>query len=479
MGVASSKKLLESVSIPEDYVDQLVQEFAYDPIRLPLTNDPAQVLYNRRTLENIWDAKHEALNPFTRLPFNISDAIPQAELRQQMCQYVVSNASLHVISDYTKVLSERDMKNLLNQLVSDYKSLINAEKARKRKSQKNHCWKALWQRFNLLRLYCQYRAENRELFSSIRGYKWLYQVITEELFYLCRNYYSSCDDAKEVCKEVARFLDVIGLNDSDLAKAPEDFRWGSVHILSDLATECDYVKVQSMVLRIYRRIFSDSDLGHKKVFCSCTVCVALYMLGGRENVSDISNEDLYNGMEILNAAWLQNKSLCISEFDYVDIIVNVVNLCICRLKDLHDAAIADREKPHYCDELDKNEKNIYLITIALNQGLWLINSILTVTSYEDKEEFFWESKQKLQDLDIVSIIVRLVRLALAGFKYLWASHVEFGLSIVAAHYGGRGDIRRDEVALVFGDFLRSNSVDTYGPLVKVLLQNVLSDIKAV
>ena len=65
----------ESTRIPEEYVDMLVQEFAYDPIRLPLAEDPAQVLYNRRTLETIWDAKHDAVNPFTRQPFDISCAI--------------------------------------------------------------------------------------------------------------------------------------------------------------------------------------------------------------------------------------------------------------------------------------------------------------------------------------------------------------------------------------------------------------------
>ena len=39
----------ESNRIPEEYVDMLVQEFAYDPIRLPLAEDPAQVLYNHTT----------------------------------------------------------------------------------------------------------------------------------------------------------------------------------------------------------------------------------------------------------------------------------------------------------------------------------------------------------------------------------------------------------------------------------------------
>ena len=159
---------MEIASIPEEYFDSLVQEFSYDPVRLPITKDPTQVLYNRGTLETIWDMKHEVVNPFTRQPFDISDAIPQAELRQQMCQYIASNRgltpSLQVIPDYTKVLS---------------KCLIIAQKSKMSKSQKEQYRKALWQRFNLLRLHCQYRAENRELFSSIRGYDSLKQVVTE------------------------------------------------------------------------------------------------------------------------------------------------------------------------------------------------------------------------------------------------------------------------------------------------------------
>ena len=77
--------------IPEEFVDDLLNEFAYDPLRLPVTEDPAQMLYNRRTLEKIWDSEHNALNPFTRQPFDNSHAIPQIELRQQMSEYIFKN----------------------------------------------------------------------------------------------------------------------------------------------------------------------------------------------------------------------------------------------------------------------------------------------------------------------------------------------------------------------------------------------------
>jgi hypothetical protein len=99
----------KSFSIPEEFVDTLVNEFAYDPIRLPLRDDPAQVLYNRRTLEKIWDTEHSVVNPYTRQPFDISYAIPQIKMRQQMRQYIENNQSLckslgvTVISDYTKM----------------------------------------------------------------------------------------------------------------------------------------------------------------------------------------------------------------------------------------------------------------------------------------------------------------------------------------------------------------------------------------
>jgi hypothetical protein len=60
-------------------------------------------------------------------------------------------------------------------------------------------------------------------------------------FDLNRDYYSSCDDAKEVCKKVAQVVDVISLKDIALEKVPENFIWAVVRILSDLAAECEHV----------------------------------------------------------------------------------------------------------------------------------------------------------------------------------------------------------------------------------------------
>ena len=77
VGPRMSKMGSVSVSVSEEYVDLLLQEFAYDPVRLQRTEDPAQILYNRKTLEIIWDAKHEALNPYTRHPLTSVMSFPR------------------------------------------------------------------------------------------------------------------------------------------------------------------------------------------------------------------------------------------------------------------------------------------------------------------------------------------------------------------------------------------------------------------
>jgi hypothetical protein len=91
---------MASHGVPEEYLDVMFQEFAYDPIRLPYAEDPAQLLYNSRTLETIWVTKHEAVNPYT---FNIKNVIPQTELREEMHRYITKNRipGLQVIPDYT------------------------------------------------------------------------------------------------------------------------------------------------------------------------------------------------------------------------------------------------------------------------------------------------------------------------------------------------------------------------------------------
>lgn len=441
-------------SIPEEYVDILVQEFAYDPIRLCATEDPAQVLYNRRTLETIWDTKYEAVNPFTRQPFDINNSIPQAELRKQMREYVLRNPSLQVIPDYSKVLRETEMKNLLNELISEYEHLINATKSKKRKRQpEEDIWKPVWQRFNLLRLYCQHSAENRELFCSIKGYEFLYGVITEKLLQLCCRYHS-CDDAKEVGKEVARIVDVIGLEESDLRTAPESFLWTLVHILCYLGDNCNYIKIHSTILRIFCRIFHDSNIDCKKVLCSCVVQMALYVLERCDNSEGISNEDLYNGISVLKSAWLKNSvsfhlhnSSKLPD-DLIDIIVKVAQISISRLKDLNVATNNHRED-------DEKAKNINLVSIALERVLCLINLTVTVTPYDSgRRDLFCWCKRKLEISGIREVIVGLVELVLAGYRCLQgSSQLQFAINIAATLQRDKGIVR------VFTRFRRSGILD--------------------
>ena len=38
-------------------------DFVYDPMRLPIDQDPTQHIYNRKTLETIWETTHHAEIP--------------------------------------------------------------------------------------------------------------------------------------------------------------------------------------------------------------------------------------------------------------------------------------------------------------------------------------------------------------------------------------------------------------------------------
>ena len=86
-----------------------------------------------------------------------------------------------------------------------------------------------------------------ETFASIRGYEYLFTVIGDALLNLCREYYLFCDYAKEVCRELATIVDIIGLKANDLVTLPETSVAAFIHILNDLA-ESELLKIQSMVL---------------------------------------------------------------------------------------------------------------------------------------------------------------------------------------------------------------------------------------
>jgi len=75
-------------------MDIISGEFAYYLVRLPIEQEPTQAFYNRKTLESIWETKHQAPNPYTRQWFEMKSVIPQTELRREMEHYI----ELHKIS---------------------------------------------------------------------------------------------------------------------------------------------------------------------------------------------------------------------------------------------------------------------------------------------------------------------------------------------------------------------------------------------
>lgn len=131
-------------------------------------------------------------------------------------------------------------------------------------------------------------------------------VLNGQFSLLCSHQFSGADILKELCK----IVNVIGLKDNNLP--PELFLMIAT-ALCPLVTRCDQVKIQGMVLRIFRGMFYDfnieilstSTLDH---FCSLIVHTTLRMLE-RENLIDIANEDLYNEMEILKAAWMKYRMI--------------------------------------------------------------------------------------------------------------------------------------------------------------------------
>lgn len=490
-------KMESDRGFPDEFVDTLVQDFAYDPIRLSMEEDPVQMLYDRKTLERIWDTKHDAVNPYTLQPFNISNAVPQVELRQQMSQYILENRSrtltldLDVIPDYTAVLSTIDMKKLLSELRICYEDLdshcstaIAQEKTGNMEEEKY--WKALWKKLNLLRLYCEYRPENRETFSSIKGYEYFFKVVSEPLLVLCREYYSVCDYIKEVFREAARIVDIIGVKYIDLQSVPEKSVCAFVHMLTHLA-ELEYLKIQSMVLRIYSQLFFGSinyllgsiSVQRSDIFCNRVVETVFYLLS-RENVPDITNEDLYNGMLTLKAGWIKNANLVLDSGQYVDVLVNMVIICVSRLETLHADAVRHAKSRSHNTGNDQTI-NIHKISTALYQGLSLIDWLIDrwVTDNLNGGHSFADQKARLQTLDIVKEIIRMVKLDLSGFKLMEPSHFHFGLNIARALFkqGGFNVISKKDVE-IFRKFLKSNDVKKYGNQVKILLQGFIRDADA-
>jgi hypothetical protein len=130
---------------------------------------------------------------------------------------------------------------------------------------------------------------------------------------------------------VARIVDIVGLKQMDLLKIPENF----VPILSNLG-QSKYLKIQSMVLNIYCQMFyyniDDPLLNEGGAILPCVIQTALELLGRRNSRDEIIDEDLHNGMAILQAAWIVEEPHFTHFHNYVDVLVNVIILCISRYR---------------------------------------------------------------------------------------------------------------------------------------------------
>ena len=103
---------------------------------------------------------------------------------------------------------------------------------------KKQYWLTIWKKINLLRLCCQFHEQNIQTFRSLRGFTYFKRLIS----------YVDCilksdqleDDIKElgfldVCNEIMRAIDVIGLRTSNIEeKSSMIIFWGVFNFFTNL-----------------------------------------------------------------------------------------------------------------------------------------------------------------------------------------------------------------------------------------------------
>ena len=366
----------------EKYMDMITGELAYDPVRLPVEQDIAQALYNRKTLETIWETNHEAQNPYTRQWFDMKSVIPQTELRREMAHYIElhknpsdADEELDVIGEYTVILDDNEMKQQLKML-RDYIS--------ERLIKKKQYWLTIWKKINLLRLCCQFHEQNIQTFRSLRGFTYFKRLIS----------YVDCilksdqleDDIKElgfldVCNEIMRAIDVIGLRTSNIEeKSSMGFSsyMGLMAMLGySYANSWYFMKFQSRVLRFICKTFDQmtvdfvlGDLAYRELIRILPVEIALNMLS-REHANEISSEDLNNGIGILKEGWILSVNLNPHD-DYLQVLANVVTICIVREIPQKSQEISGFMEGQLIETRALARHN----TEALEKGLWVIKDIV-------------------------------------------------------------------------------------------------------
>jgi len=394
--------------VPERYIDMISGDFLYDPVRLPPDQDSSQNIYNRKTLETIWETTHSALSPYTRQCFHVKNAIPQTELREEMKEYInlhkfptnTQCAEFHIIADYTKILDENEMKQLLNTL----RNYVISERWTKEKQ----CWGTVWKNINLVRLYCQSNEKNIQTFRCLHGYKYFDQIVTKALLYL--RLHSNSEDNSEaglldICKEIVRTVDIIGLISSDIVGENSmgfDVISGLVSILGHVSFHHHgYVKMQTVVLRLYCKIFSELGGDTEKALGSEFYSNALNVKGviaamDKLNCTEainIMSEDLNHGITILRRAWIKDNTV-VRHIDYARSLVDAVILCITREFEIPD------EKGFTEGQIHEAEAHRWHNSEALEKGLSLIKEIMIQGG---------PLADTLQDMEIVKDVVGMFK----------------------------------------------------------------------
>jgi hypothetical protein len=378
----------------ERYMDMISGEFAYDPVRLPLDQDPTQVLYNRKTLESIWETEHEATNPYTRQWFDMKSAIPQTELRREMEHYIDLHkipsygGEYNVIGEYTVILDEDKMKQHLKMLGETISEILIREKP---------YWVTIWRKINLLRLCCQFHDQNIQTFRSLHGFRYFNRLISQ-----MNSLFESDPSEKDirelglldVSKEITRTIDVIGLIPSDMVSMELHSSSGLMNMLVYTYNNSGcFRKFQSIVLRLLCKTFDhiavdsyiDDNVCHPLILSGLKV--AMNQLS-RLHAKDISSEDLNHGIGILQAAWVLSLeldsyddyvqaawvlSLELDFYDqYVQVLVNAVLICIAREIPEGSHEISGFREGQILEAHARARHN----SEALEKGLWIIKDII-------------------------------------------------------------------------------------------------------
>ena len=318
-----------------------------------------------------------------------------------------THSEMDVISDYTQILEEGEMKQLLEVIRSSAVSLGY--------SANDRFWEKIWKNINLIRLYCQSHVENIETFRNLNGYTYFSRIV--EVMDLHFTRYFNPNFAREVasmavCKEILRIFDMISLTSSDMVgenSMGSDAIKRLINILWFVYIyNRDCVNIVTLVLRLYSKIFDELAEDTMRAIGRQDYLNALASLGPVTAAEDkfmftvttvaknILSEDLNHGITILLRAFLVEAK--INNINaYARSIVDAVILCMSR-------EIKTPDKRGICDgQIRESQAQRRYNSEALTKGLRLITAIISQGG---------PLADALQDMQIVKEIVDKLKMHL-------------------------------------------------------------------